>query len=203
MNPKNQKKTTKTTASKKGKAAKLKFARERTQFTSLLMANPNYFGNLTESAYTPVVEIKSNTYFEEIGCVGFHPQTDRLEAVVFVNQPNGYGGNICSKGTPEYVRFYLSCNNGDTWEDVGIASFRAYNIPEGTVGRKRLEYAVSLDIDDKTKEKFCFIENICYVRAILSWNFPPPPNTPDFVPVWGNVHNTHIQIDALKFFLVD
>ena len=27
-------------------------------------------------------------------------------------QPFGYGGDICSSGTPEYVRFYLSFDNG-------------------------------------------------------------------------------------------
>ena len=30
----------------------------------------------------------------------------------------------------------------------------------------------------------------------------PPPNDPNFTPVWGNVHDTHIQIDPFKLFLL-
>ena len=33
------------------------------------------------------------------------------------------------------------------------------------------------------------------MRAILSWHDVPPANTPNYMPVWGNVHNTHIQVD--------
>lgn len=33
------------------------------------------------------------------------------------------------------------------------------------------------------------------VRAILSWNSPPPPTNPDFVPVWGNRLETTILVN--------
>jgi hypothetical protein len=46
----------------------------------------------------------------------------------------------------------------------------------------------------KPHRKFCFSSNIVRVRAILSWNIAPPPNTPNYTPVWGNIHNTHIQV---------
>lgn len=181
-------------------AEKLPYARERAQFRALLMANPNYFGNLKVSPFKPVLSIQTNTTYEEIGCVGFQPQFDRLEAVVYINQPSGYGGDVCSPGTPEYVRFYMSLDNGATWDDLGLTSFTAYNIPEGTQGPKRLEYAVTLEIDPK--KRFCFFENLALVRAILSWNVPPPPNDPNFVPVWGDIHDTHIQIDPRRFIIV-
>ena len=32
----------------------------------------------------------------------------------------------------------------------------------------------------------------------MSWNYLPPSNTPNFIPVWGIVIESHIQIDALK-----
>jgi hypothetical protein len=41
---------------------------------------------------------------------------------------------------------------------------------------------------------FCNVENIVRVRAILQWDVPPPPNTPNHVPVWGNVMNVQVQI---------
>ncbi len=178
---------------------KLPHTRERGQFRALLASNPNYFGNLKASRFKPVLSIQSDTVYEEIGCVGFQPQFDRLEAVVYINQPSGYGGNICSPGTPEYVRFYSSSDNGATWDDLGLTSFTAYNIPVGTQGAKRLEYAVSLDIDPV--KRFCFSENLVQVRAILSWNVTPPPNDPDFTPVWGDVHDTYIQVDPRRLFV--
>lgn len=177
-----------------------RFVRERQQFRALILANPNYFGNLKVSPFQPVLSIQSNTFYEEIGCVGFQPQFNRLEAVVYVKQPTGYGGGICADGTQEFVRFYLSCDNGATWDDLGLTSFAAYDIPEGTEGSKRLEYAVSLQISPR--KRFCFVDNLCTVRAILSWNAPPPPNDPGFTPVWGNVHDTHIQIDPLKLIII-
>lgn len=184
----------------KVRAEKPQYTREREQFRALLTSNPNYFGNLKVSPFKPVLSIQSNTTYEELGCVGFQPQFDRLEAVVYINQPSGYGGGICSPGTREYVRFYLSSDNGATWMDQGLTSFTAYDIPEGTEGPQRLEYAVSLGIDPG--KKFCFSENLALVRAILSWNVPPPPDDPGFIPVWGDVHNTHIQIDPRRLIII-
>jgi hypothetical protein len=161
--------------------------RERTQFRALLLQNPNFFGNLKDSPFKAVASIASNTTYEELKCVGFQPQINRLEAVVWVKQPTGYSGDICTPGSPEYVRFWLSFDDGATWLDQGMESFTAYDIS----GDRPLEYAVSLAITPR--RRFCFRENLPLVRAILSWNEPPTdPNTP---PVWGNVIDTRIQID--------
>lgn len=105
----------------------------RGQFRSLVIGNPNYFGNLPNSPFQAVQKIVSDKTYEEIGCVGFHPQLERLHAVVYVKQTNGYGGGVCSDGTPEYVRFFLSFDNGATWQDQGLASFTAYDIPENKI----------------------------------------------------------------------
>ena len=177
-----------------------KFEQQRQQFRALVLSNPNYFGNLKNSQLQPVLEIQSNTVYEELGCVGFQPQFNRLEAVVFIKQPFGYGGNVCSQGTPEYVRFYLSFDEGATWVDQGLTSFMAHDIPEQVINGQRLEYAVSLQVNPP--KKFCFIRNLARVRAILSWNAPPPPNDPDFIPVWGNVKQVAIEIDPLKLILL-
>ncbi|HTV22378.1 MAG TPA: hypothetical protein VMG12_27005 [Polyangiaceae bacterium] len=168
--------------------------RERAAFKSLLLANPNHFGNLVESPFPSVLGVAGNTHYEELACVGYHPQQERLEGVVYVYQTSGYGGGPCGPGTPEYVRFYLSFDNGVTWQDQGMTSFRAYDIPEGTEGAKRLEYAVSLAIDPK--QKSCLVEQLIQVRAILSWNNPPPDNQPNWTPIFGNVVEATIQVEA-------
>lgn len=171
-------------------------SKERATFKMLLLTNPNYFGNLVESPFKPIFPVCCNTHYEELGCVGYHPQQERLEAVVYVYQPSGYGTDICGPGSPEHVRFYLSYDNGATWDDQGLTSFQAFNIPEGTEGGKRLEYAVSLSVNPK--RKFCSIDPLIRVRAILSWNNPPPANQPNWKPVWGNVRNATIQVEPLR-----
>ena len=173
------------------------FVKERTAFKTLLMTNPNYFGTLADSALKPVVKISGNTFYEELACVGYHPQQEQLEGVVYVYNPTGYGSDICGPGTPEYVRFYLSYDNGATWVDQGITSFQAHNIPEGTEGAKFLEYAVSLKIDPN--RRFCFQNPLIRVRAILSWNDPPPANQPNWPPVWGNVREVPILVEPRRF----
>jgi hypothetical protein len=105
-------------------------ARERAQFRSLLLSNPNYFGNLTDSQFDAVLKIQANTFYENICSVGFQPQFDRLEAVVHVKQPTGYGGDICSQGTPEYVRFFMSTDSGASWDDLGLTSSRRMISPK-------------------------------------------------------------------------
>jgi hypothetical protein len=170
----------------------------RGRFRSLILQNPNYFGNIEDSAFKAVFPLKANTAYESLGTVGYQPQTERLEAVVYVTEPSGYGGDLCGPGTSEYVRFYASHDNGSTWTDLGLGAFHVWDIPQGTAGRKRLEYAVTLR--RAFQRRICFFPQVVLIRAILSWNAVPPPNTPGHVPVWGDVHNTHILVEPTRFW---
>jgi len=78
---------------------KLQPEQARGNFKARLLANPNFFGNLKKSPFKPVLNILADTAYEEIACVGFQPQFNRLEAVVYINRDSGYGGNICSSGS--------------------------------------------------------------------------------------------------------
>jgi len=170
---------------------------ERSQFSRLLQLNPNYFGMLPHSTFKSVAAIKGNTTYEEIGCIGYHPEREELRATVVVKQPYGYSGSEACNGSREHVRFYLW--DGANWIDQGIASFTAYNIPEATEGHKDLDYAVRVNIDPT--KKLCSVENFMRVRAILSWKQAPPENTPDWTPIWGEVQEATIQIDKAKFMI--
>lgn len=194
---KSQKKDSKKKVEESLASTKKAYFKQRSNFKTLLLTNPNYFDNLKKSEFNSELSIVGNTFYEELGCVGYHPQQEQLEGVVYVYQSSGYGTDICGAGTPEYVRFYLSFDNGSTWQDQGLTSFQAYNIPEGTQGRKRLEYAVSLKVDPK--QKLCFFDSLIQVRAILSWNNPPPSNQPNWTPVWGNVEEATIQVEPRRF----
>src|SRR5579872_1832502 len=176
--------------------AKLPPEQARGKFHMLLLANPNYFGNLARSEIAPILPISGDTSYEELGCVGFSADLSRLEAVVSIKQNSGFDGGLCSSGSQEYVRFYLSFDSGATWQDQGVAAFTAYDI----AGPNPLEYSVALPIT--VTEEFCFFENLPMVRAILSWNFAPPANTPTFVPVWGNVVDANIQIPSFESIIL-
>ncbi|HTW57317.1 MAG TPA: hypothetical protein VMD99_04280 [Terriglobales bacterium] len=169
----------------------------RANLRMLLLANPNYFGNLEQSGLKPVLNIAGDTAYEELGCVGFSLALSRLEAVVSIKQTTGYEGGVCTNGSQEYVRFYLSFDGGTTWQDQGVAGFTVYDIP----GPKPLEYSVALPVT--LPEDICFIENLPQVRAILSWNFIPPANTPGYSPVWGNVVDVTIQSPAWEFIIFE
>ena len=84
---------------KRAKAATFQPERERTHFKALLLSNPNYFGNLKGSKFKPVKLIASNKTYEELTCVGFNPEFDRLEATLRIKQNSGYSGDLCSLGS--------------------------------------------------------------------------------------------------------
>jgi hypothetical protein len=108
--------------------------------------------------------------------------------VVAIEQGSGYSGDLCTPGSQEYVRFYLSFDGGATWLDQGMVSFTAHD----TGTSEELEYDVTLVITPPQQP--CATAELPRVRAILSWNQQPPPNSPDWPPVWGDVKEATIQI---------
>ncbi|MGA2151130.1 MAG: hypothetical protein ABSG48_03075 [Geobacteraceae bacterium] len=179
--------------SAKNKSEDHLFANERNRFLLLLLSNPNYFGNLHDSTLKPVKKIIANSSYEELKCIGFNPQLNRLEGVVWIKHTTGYDGGICTNGSLEYVSFFLSYDNGATWLPQGTSSFPVYDVP----GPHPLEYAVSVVI--QPDRRFCFVNNLPLVKAILSWNVPP--SGPSTVPVWGNVVETRIQIEGFRLIV--
>ena len=167
----------------------------RQNLRALLLANPNYFGNVTGSSFKAVLNIHEDTTYESIGAIGYDPQLERLRAIINIKRSRGYSGDITTRGSEEYVRFYLSYDDGSTWYDQGSRAFKVFDSP----GPKPLEFAVTLQITPRNK--FCFVQHLARVRAILSWNSPPPAGAPNWTPVWGNVVESQIQIDGSHFIL--
>ena len=107
----------------------------RLRFRSLIAANPNHFGTLDN---TPLGELfkavepkTSDTRYEEIGCVAYSPERDRLEATIVIKQANGYLGGACSAGSTEFVRFFVDFGGG--WVDAGVAATPVHDMPVGTI----------------------------------------------------------------------
>lgn len=183
--------------------------KERAEFKKLIIENPNYFDTFPETKIKPLKPMNSNTKYEEIKCIGFYPDRDLLEAIIDVKLPYGYGGNLCSQGSFEYVRFFVDWNGDgdftDDSEDVGIASVNVHDIPDTDKvcldKAKPLSYALRVKID--SKKRICTLPNLVKARAILSWDAPPPAGNPWYRPVWGNVLEKWIQIKPANFLLKD
>ena len=153
--------------------------RERAHFHLLNLAGPGF---LAKAAV-------SDSSYEQLECVGLNPGLDLLDAVVQIKENNGYGGNICTPGSLEHVRFYADYSGSGTWQDLGVANVRVHDID----GPKPLCYNVKLNLTDPVR-RFCTFSNVVKIRAILSWSLVPPPNTPDFSPPWGNVLEANVQV---------
>lgn len=181
---------------------------ERSEFKAILLKNPNFFGTFPEFKAEPVKKMKYNTKYEEIKCVGYKPEEDLLYAIINVKLPYGYKGNLCSKGSFEYVRFFVDWNGDgdykDADEDVGIASVNVHDIPDEGVcleKYKPLSYAVKIKLNPR--KKVCSIPYLVKVKAILSWEIPPTSGDPDYPSVWGNMLESWIQIEPKKLILAD
>lgn len=156
----------------------------------------------------PGIKALYNTKYEVVKCMGFHPESNMLKAIVDVHLSRGYNGSLCKRGSFEYVRFYIDWNGdgdfNDSGEDAGMASVNVHDIPSMTNAclskPKPLSYAVSLNV--KPKKYSCPTPYLVKVRAILSWNTPPTAGDPNYRPARGNVIQRWIQIKPKLIFIL-
>jgi len=135
--------------------------------------------------------LSGDTTYEQLTCAGYNPQTRTLEGVIQVKQSNGFSGGLCTAGSTEYVSFFAFVSGA--WQALGTATVKVYDLAAVTPGNP-LSYAV-FRISNVT-EMPCQSLTGVPLRAILSWQ--TAPTGPDFIPVWGNVVNTHIQPQILE-----
>jgi hypothetical protein len=161
---------------------------ERANFKSLILGNPNYFGTWPSVGAKAVKLMSQKTTYEELTCIGLHPDAERLEAVVNIKRHSGYGGGTCTDGSTEFVRFFVKRPTG--WHDLGVATFTAHDLP--ATSTLPVSYSVELPMDEL--RQYCTVENIVEVRGILSWNWEPPAGDETWTPPWGNVLNVKVQV---------
>ena len=169
--------------------ARLSPEQARQKLRALLLANPNYFGKVPSTSFIAVLKIQEDTTYECISWIGYDPQSEQISATIDIKQPFGYSGDAFIHGSEEFVRFYLSCDGGSRWLDQGMRSVNVFNahLPRPLVHKVKLGVV--------SEEDFCSREFPPKVRAILSWNSPPPAGAPNWIPVWGNVVESDIRIE--------
>jgi hypothetical protein len=161
--------------------ARLAPEQARKKLRSLLLANPNYFGKVPSRSFIAVLKIQEDTTYECISRIGYDPQHEQLCATIDIKQAFGYSGDAFIHGSEEFVRFYLSYDGGSTWLDQGMRSLSVFNaqLP------RPLAHTVTLEVIPRIE--LCSEKFLARIRAVLSWNSPPPAGAPNWTPVWGNV----------------
>ncbi|MBS1805112.1 MAG: hypothetical protein JST28_17260 [Acidobacteria bacterium] len=155
----------------------------------LLLANPNHFGCLPEKSVKVVLNMAADTTFESLGCVSYIPLLDQLYASIQLKRDWGYSLALRNASSREYVRFYISFDRGVTWHNEGLTAFNVSDEPGARLHIRLVTKRVELG------ERLKVATHPPIVRAILSWNSPPPPDAPDWLPLWGNVLDTQIQTE--------
>lgn len=155
---------------------------------------------LFKQIFVPQI-VQSNTFWEELTCVGFNPKEKRLEGIVSLKQSTGYGGTVCSPTSKEYIRFFVDFKDGSGFQDMGYSGFNACDmIDNPPEAQHPIMYMSQLRIDDEKYRRFldCSKAVIPTVRGILSWNIIPPSN-PNYVPSYGNVKDVNVQLERRRF----
>jgi hypothetical protein len=178
---------------------------ERLHFTHMLAKNPNYFGNIPGSKIKPVFKLLSDITYEQLTCVGYNPDTADMEATFAIKRSTGYGGNLCTQGTKEFIRFYMDFHDGAGFIDQGAIAINVHDIPgdKDCKGNPIFPIIYTATLKKKTRRfSFCGSPSLPTLRAILSWNTEPPPNSPNWPPVWGNVMDCEIQLKAFPKLVI-
>jgi len=159
---------------------------------ALLLANPRYFGNIPPTSFHAVLKIQEDTTYECLSSIAYDARLEQIRAAIEIKQAVGYSGAGESNGSEEFVRFYLSYDGGVTWLDQGMRSVKVSD----AIAPRSLVYEVTLQMASARKADS--LKPPTKVRAILSWNSPPPAGAPNWTPVWGNVMESETPIDDAR-----
>ncbi len=146
-----------------------------------------------QGAIAALNETKANVTYEELECLGIDNITDRLVATFRVKLPVGFNGNLCTKGSVEYVAFWADWNDCQ-WTYLGTAQVNVHDIPDAAK-KKGICYSVILPVDLTKIRRSCKNPKTARIRAVLSWNMPPSTVDPNALNYWGNNIDAHIQIN--------
>jgi len=136
---------------------------------------------------------KFNTRYEELHCVGLDRDAGNLHGVIEIKRKSGYSGDLCHKGSREYIAFYLDFGAG--WEYQGTTWVEVHDINDIPDGGLWYQASLPVNLDDHKKE-WCQAGR-ARIRGILSWATPPTPHDPDYVSHWGDWENCWIEIKPL------
>lgn len=142
-----------------------------------------------------VLKPKFDTTYEELRCVGYDRDQDLLHGIVQIKRPSGYSGNLCKKGSREYIAFYLDFGDGAGWQYQGTTWVTVHDVVPMPAGGLWYQAALPVNLDKHRKE-WCQTGR-AKIRGILSWSTPPTPNDPGYVAHWGDWEDCWLEVKPL------
>lgn len=164
----------------------------RENLRALLIENPKYFGSLSDDSFKAVLHIEQDTTYECLSGVDFNPRLECISATIQIKQAKGYSSGKRPAKSQEFVRFYSSLDQGQSWLDQGVCTL---NVSDKTE-RTSAEHKVGMSLDPG--DELLHFEGLPRLRAILSWNQIPPQDCPEWLPVWGNVFELNPETEATR-----
>lgn len=144
------------------------------------------------SAIEALGKTKGNVGYEELDCLALDTNREWMVATFTIKRPNGYSGDLCSKGSTEHVAFWADWHDTCEWTYMGTVQVKVHDIASIPAGG--LHYAAILKVDLNQYRRNCNKTRPSRIRAVLSWNTPPSTTNPDAVPYWGNRLDAHVVI---------
>lgn len=145
-----------------------------------------------QDALVALEKTKADVSYEEIECLGLDYNLERAVATFRVKKPGGYSGDLCQKGSLEYVAFWADWDDTCKWTYLGTVAVNVHDI--ATIPPDGLCYSAILPVDLTHHRQNCELPKIARLRAVLSWNSLPSAVDPDALNHWGNRLDTHVQI---------
>lgn len=137
-------------------------------------------------------DTNANVDYEQLEAVGLDYNREEFVATLVIKRPIGYSGDLCTKGSLEYVAFWADWNNDCKWEYVGYTTVNVHDIKPIPPGG--LTYAAILPYNFEPFKKRCANPQVVKIRAVLSWNVNPSSTDANKLEYWGNRLDTYIQL---------
>lgn len=147
-----------------------------------------------QSAIESLSEVDANVSYEQLECLGLEGAygLEKLVATFVIKQPNGYGGGLCTAGSTEYVAFWADWEDKCEYTYLGTVGVNVHDI--ASIPKGGLVYSAALPVNLSKYLSSCETPRIARVRAVLSWDVPPSTTNPNALTTWGNLLDTHVQL---------
>jgi len=158
------------------------------------MAEWNAVGINWAAALAALDNTNANVTYEQLECLGIDDTIpERLVATFRIKRPSGYSGDLCRKGSIEYVAFWADWDDTCQWTYLATVQVNVHDI--ASIPKDGLCYSAILPVDLTYHRRTCDKPKIARIRAVLSWSVPPSTTDPNALNYWGNRLDTHVQID--------
>jgi hypothetical protein len=165
---------------------------------SLLLEQVQKSGGLQGAALRITRKFSCITNWEELRCVAVNIKSERLMALVFIRQPDGYSSVLNGHNSSEYIRFFIDWGGDKAYQPVSLVQFEVRDAPSRSRAAQWPSQQLVTTGFDIDRYWDCLLNGIQpKVCAVLSWNLKPP-EAAAFRPVFGNVIESCICTESMS-----